>query len=112
MDPGTTNKYQSDFGAIVVLDRIGEKTGWMGYGAYGSSDLNKRDHWNRGYPSCQSDYVEKPAGCQTARLYGDTKECVIGGILQRGIERVEPQYQLLVRHQPRAQWQRPLPLPL
>lgn len=84
LNPNTTNKYQWDIGAVVVLDRVGDQTGWMGYGAYSASDLNKRDHYNRGYPSCQSDYVEKPAGCQTARLYGDTKTCKFGSYYNSG----------------------------
>lgn len=78
MNPATTNKWQWDIGAVVVIDRIGEKTGWMGYGAYPASDLNTRNHLNRGYPSCNTDYPERPASCQMARLYGDTKYCKIG----------------------------------
>lgn len=78
--PDTIDKYQWDIGLVLMLDRLGDQTGWMGYGAYPASDLNQRNHLNRGYPSCRSDYVEKPegAGCQTARLYGDTRSCEIG----------------------------------
>ncbi len=81
IDPGTPddiNKYQWDIGLVLMVDRLGEQTGWMGYGAYPASDLNQRNHLNRGYPGCQSDYAEKPAGCQMARLYGDTNYCEIG----------------------------------
>jgi V8-like Glu-specific endopeptidase len=81
LDPNTPDdgdKYQWDIGLVLMVDRLGEKTGWMGYGAYPASDLNQRNHLNRGYPGCQSDYAEKPAGCQMARLYGDTNYCAIG----------------------------------
>lgn len=81
LDPATpddSNKYQWDIGLVLMVDRLGEKTGWMGYGAYPAGDLNQRNHLNRGYPGCQSDYSEKPTGCQMARLYGDTNDCAIG----------------------------------
>lgn len=81
LDPNTPDdgdKYQWDIGLVLMVDRLGDKTGWMGYGAYPASDLNQRNHLNRGYPGCQSDYAEKPAGCQMARLYGDTNYCAIG----------------------------------
>jgi V8-like Glu-specific endopeptidase len=84
MNPNTTNKWQWDIGAVVVIDRIGEQTGWMGYGAYGAGDLNKRNHLNRGYPSCDADYPERPANCQIANLYGDTKYCKIGEYYNQG----------------------------
>ncbi len=81
LDPNTpdnSDKFQWDIGLVLMIDRLGDQTGWMGYGAYPASDLNTRYHYNRGYPGCQDDYSEKPAGCQTARLYGDTKRCDIG----------------------------------
>jgi len=84
MNPNTTNKWQWDIAVVVVIDRIGEKTGWMGYGAWTASDLNTRTHYNRGYPSCNTDYPERPANCQIARLYGDTKSCKIGAYYNTG----------------------------
>jgi len=81
LDPNTPNdenKYQWDIGLVLMLDRLGDQTGWMGYGAYPASDLNTRYHLNRGYPGCNSSYTERPQNCQVARLYGDTKECKIG----------------------------------
>jgi V8-like Glu-specific endopeptidase len=84
MNPSTTNKWQWDIAVVVVTDRIGEKTGWMGYGAWSASDLNTRTHYNRGYPSCNTDYPERPANCQIARLYGDTKSCKIGDYYNTG----------------------------
>ena len=67
-----------------LLDRVGDQTGWMGYGAYSASDLNNRDHYNRGYPSCQSDYVEKPAKLPDGPLYGDAKTCKFGSYYNSG----------------------------
>lgn len=81
LDPNTPDnmdKYQWDIGLVLMLDKLGNQTGWMGYGAYPAGDLNQQNHHNRSYPSCQADYAEKPAGCQVARLYGDTKLCKIG----------------------------------
>jgi V8-like Glu-specific endopeptidase len=81
LDPSTpdnTDKFQWDIGLVLMLDRLGDQTGWMGYGAYGAGDLNKRQHLNRGYPGCQTSYSEKPAGCEIARMYGDTEPCEIG----------------------------------
>lgn len=81
LDPNTPddiNKYQWDIGLVLMLDDLGNQTGWMGYGAYPASDLNLRNHLNRGYPGCQDSYAEKPANCQIASLYGDTNLCKIG----------------------------------
>lgn len=81
LDPNTPDnidKYQWDIGLVLMLDKLGNQTGWMGYGAYPAGDLNQQNHHNRGYPGCQADYAEKPAGCQVARLYGDTNLCEIG----------------------------------
>ena len=82
LDPTTDStdaeEYQWDIGMVLMIDRLGDQTGWMGYGAYTASDLVTRDLYNRGYPSCNSSYAERPANCQIARLYGDTELCEIG----------------------------------
>ncbi|MCS6849316.1 MAG: hypothetical protein RMN52_16575 [Anaerolineae bacterium] len=82
LDPSTPdtkqNKVQWDIGLVLMLDKLGNQTGWMGYGAFTASDVKERSHYNRGYPSCKEDYPEKPANCQVARLYGDTNLCEIG----------------------------------
>ena len=59
-----------------MLDRLGDQTGWMGYGAFPSSDLKNRNQLNRGYPEC--DKIEAPANCQPHRLYGDKEYCDVG----------------------------------
>jgi V8-like Glu-specific endopeptidase len=80
LDPNTddsgTEEYQWDIGAVLMLDRLGEQTGWMGYGAFPASDLSLRTQINRGYPEC--DKPEAPASCQSHRLYGDTDDCDVG----------------------------------
>jgi V8-like Glu-specific endopeptidase len=81
LDPNTPddiNKYQWDIGLVLMLDRLGDQTGWMGYGAYPAGELNSRYHFNRGYPSCNNTYSERPQNCQIAQLYGDSNECEIG----------------------------------
>jgi V8-like Glu-specific endopeptidase len=67
-----------DIGFIVIPDRLGNQTGWMGYVARPASALNNVAHYNRGYPSCNVNFPERPAGCQMARLYGHTGTCSMG----------------------------------
>jgi V8-like Glu-specific endopeptidase len=85
--PDNIDKYQWDIGMVLMLDRLGDQTGWMGYGAYPASDLNHRQQINRGYPRCERDYAEEPAACPkdadddrdaVARLFGDIGYCEIG----------------------------------
>ena len=33
-DSDDIDKYQWDIGLVLMVDRLGEQTGWMGYGAY------------------------------------------------------------------------------
>jgi V8-like Glu-specific endopeptidase len=80
LDPNTDStgaeEFQWDIGAVLMLDRLGDQTGWMGYGAFPASDLNNRNQLNRGYPEC--DKIEAPIPCQSHRLYGDTQYCDVG----------------------------------
>ncbi|MCU0507883.1 MAG: hypothetical protein MUC34_05725 [Anaerolineae bacterium] len=80
LDPNTnssgTEEFQWDIGMVLTVDRLGEQTGWMGYGAFPSTDLNTRNQLNRGYPRC--DVQEAPDSCQAHRLYGDSEYCEIG----------------------------------
>jgi V8-like Glu-specific endopeptidase len=78
-DPDTTNSFAWDWGLVVVPDFMGNLTGWMGYGAWSANVLNAEDHLNRGYPRCGvANYDGEPAGCQQARLYGDSENCELG----------------------------------
>ena len=84
LDPNTnstdTEEYQWDIGMVLMMDRLGEQTGWMGYNAYPASDLNTRNQLNRGYPRCDVSEAPTPDGaaCQPHRLYGHAGYCDIG----------------------------------
>jgi hypothetical protein len=79
-----------DIGLIVIPDRLGEQTGWMGYVARPAGALNVEDNLNRGYPKCDTDgdpepdgeLDDEPANCQVARLYGHTGLCAMGDYLE------------------------------
>lgn len=78
-DPNEANPRQWDWGVIVLPAALGAQTGWMGYVSRPMSELQAAVQYNRGYPSCSTAWPSRPAGCQTARLYGDVQECAIGG---------------------------------
>lgn len=83
-NPATASS-QWDWGLIVIPDRLGDLTGWMGYVARPGSQLKQVSNYNRGYPHCDvADRDNEPAGCQVARLYGDTQLCNIGGFYSPG----------------------------
>jgi V8-like Glu-specific endopeptidase len=83
-DPTTSNVRQWDWGLIIIPDRLGESTGWMGYVARPSNELNAVSHYNRGYPACGLNRPDVPVGCQPNRLYGDTNTCVPGSYSAQG----------------------------
>jgi hypothetical protein len=70
-----------DIGLIVIPDRLGEQTGWLGYVARPASALNVEDNLNRCYPKCAG-FSNQPAGCQKARLHGHTGLCSMGSYLE------------------------------
>ena len=72
-----------DWGLIVIPDRLGDLTSWLGYVAVPSTTLGGVTKYNRGYPSCNG-FAAQPAGCQTARLYGDNVNCAIGSYSSPG----------------------------
>jgi V8-like Glu-specific endopeptidase len=82
-NPATTGG-QWDWGLIVIPDRLGELTSWMGYVARPGSDLRNVDQLNRGYPQCGTDRGNQPANCQKSRLYGDSAYCEIGSFFAKG----------------------------
>lgn len=85
-NPATTSS-QWDWGLIVIPDRLGDLTGWMGYVARPGNQLKQVSNYNRGYPHCDvADRDNEPAGCQVARLYGDTQLCNIGGFYSPGLD--------------------------
>lgn len=82
-DPDLTH-WQWDWGLIVIPDRLGDLTGWMGYVAVNGNYLKSVNNYNRGYPLCGT--AEEPANCQDSRLYGDTKTCGIGSFYNQGAD--------------------------
>lgn len=81
---GTQNRGQWDYGVIVIPDRLGDLTGWMGYGGLPAAQLNPRTHYNRGYPQCGGTRPDVPEDCETARLYGDASPCTLGNYIFMG----------------------------
>jgi len=82
-DPNVADS-QWDWGLIVIPDRLGDLTGWMGYVARPGSELKSVTNYNRGYPLCDNDRMNEPANCQDARLYGDSNQCGIGNFYNQG----------------------------
>jgi V8-like Glu-specific endopeptidase len=75
---------QWDWGLIVIPDRLGDQTGWMGYVARPGNELRNVNQLNRGYPLCDNDRGNQPANCQDSRLYGDSAYCDIGSFFAKG----------------------------
>lgn len=82
-NPATTGS-QWDVGLIVIPNRLGDQTGWMGYVARPASDLNPETHFNRGYPLCATTRPDVPVACQPMKMYGDNASCVLGGYTAMG----------------------------
>lgn len=77
-NPNTANPRQWDWGLIVIPDRLGDQTGWMGYVALTATTLKANNQYNRGYPACGGTRPDVPVNCQPQRLYGDTAACGLG----------------------------------
>jgi V8-like Glu-specific endopeptidase len=84
---------QFDWGMIVIPDRLGDVTGWMGYWAGPYSYLSGRTHFNRGYPKCDTENAARPSLCAVdedderpywARFFGDVSSCSLGDLLYPG----------------------------
>jgi V8-like Glu-specific endopeptidase len=84
-DPNQTG-VQWDIGLIIIPDRLGDTTGWMGYAALPASELNAKSHYNRGYPLCNPNppRPDTPVGCLPAVLYGDPSTCALGSYTNPG----------------------------
>ncbi|GAB4273406.1 MAG: hypothetical protein Kow0092_28720 [Deferrisomatales bacterium] len=86
----TENCGEWDWGLIIIPDRLGDKTGWMGYVARPGSQLNAVGHFNRGYPICPaacgaSDADNSPGQpCNPRRLYGQPASCGLGSYFNPG----------------------------
>lgn len=85
-NPNTANPRQWDWGLIVIPNRLGDQTGWMGYVALGASTLKANNQYNRGYPGCGGTRPDVPVNCQPQRLYGDTATCKFGAFSFSGTD--------------------------
>lgn len=79
-NPSTTGG-QWDWGLIVIPDRLGSQSGWMGYDAVPGQMLGNYQKLNRGYPICNTSRPDRPIVCQSSRLYGDMYSCRLGNFL-------------------------------
>ncbi len=66
-----------DWGLIVIPDRLGDQTDWMGYAYIKANSLKKQNIYNRGYPRCLDGNPSTPANCDPSSLYGDQNPCGI-----------------------------------
>ena len=73
-----------DWGLLVIPEKLGNLTGWMGYYAMAGNSLKNQSIYNRGYAQCPDADPDEPANCQTARLYGDISTCKLGSFLYQG----------------------------
>ncbi len=84
--------WQWDWGMLVIPDRLGDQTSWMGYFAASANYLNNVSKWNRGYPQCNTGRGNSPIGgndqnnCQNGRMYGDVNRCNIGSFSNKGAD--------------------------
>ncbi len=73
-----------DWGLLIIPEKLGNQTGWMGYYAMAGNSLKNQNIYNRGYAQCPDADPDEPANCQTARLYGDSNTCQLGSFMYQG----------------------------
>ncbi len=73
-----------DWGLLIIPEKLGNQTGWMGYYAMVGNSLSNQSIYNRGYAQCPDADPDEPANCQTARLYGDSNTCQLGSFMYQG----------------------------
>lgn len=82
---------QYDFGILVLPDRLGDQTGWMGYATLTNAGITNGLVFNRGFPWCNAtdrngvaridDVGDDPFSglvCNDRHLYGDASSCSSG----------------------------------
>lgn len=87
---------QYDFGIVVLPDRLGDQTGWMGYAVLSDNALTNALVYNRGFPWCNAvdqngvartdDVGDDPnsgLSCVDRHLWGDASSCSIGNFHDR-----------------------------
>lgn len=85
-----------DVGILVLAERIGDQTGWMGYATFSDSDTQQSTIYNRGFPWCNAtdingvartdDVGDDPNSglvCVDRHLWGDPNVCSIGNFHAR-----------------------------
>lgn len=90
-DPG-----QYDVGILVLAERLGDQTGWMGYATFTDSATQQSTVYNRGFPWCNAtdqngnprtdDVGDDPNSglvCVDRHLWGDPSACSIGNFHAR-----------------------------
>lgn len=90
-DPG-----QYDVGILVLAERIGDQTGWMGYATFTDAATQQSLVYNRGFPWCGAvdqngnartdDVGDDPNSglvCVDRHLWGDPSACSIGNFHAR-----------------------------
>jgi len=84
--PGGARQY--DIGVLILPERVGAGTGWMGWWVEGGATINDRTIRNRGYPWCNAldqsgnSRIDDPGDpgsdaevCRPNHMYGDENEC-------------------------------------
>ncbi len=81
---------QYDIGILVIPDRLGDASGWMGYTSINDASMANSAIYNRGFPSCNAFTVtglariDDPGDpgsnvvCIANHLYGDPATCSTG----------------------------------
>ncbi|MCG6118575.1 MAG: trypsin-like peptidase domain-containing protein [Aquimonas sp.] len=81
---------QYDIGILVIPDRLGNASGWMGYTSINDASMANSAIYNRGYPSCNASTpsgearIDDPGDpgsnvvCIANHLYGDPATCSTG----------------------------------
>ena len=90
---------QYDFGVLILPNRLGDASGWMGYGYLPSNSLQNALMYNRGYATCNATLpdgtprIDVPGGdpnsnlvCVERHLWGDVNPCSVGEF-----DRTDPQ---------------------
>ena len=87
---------QYDIGILILPNRLGDETGWMGYATFSDSTIQNSLVYNRGYPWCNAvqsdgtaridDVGDDPTSgltCSDRHLYGDPSACTTSNFHDR-----------------------------
>lgn len=92
----TGGEGQYDMGILILPNRLGDQTGWMGYAAITDASIQTNLIFNRGYPWCNAtlpngtpridDVGDDPASglvCNDRHLWGDPSACTTSNFHDR-----------------------------